>query len=252
MDTKYMNIHSLKTHEIEKSLKTLRELPLYDERTAKVVNILFALNYHVGEFKDHSDDFCYFQHSLRMVINSLPYLYSNIFDLLRRGSYAEAVIVYRSVLDSVVVFKYYLHKGNGRKLLNYITRKSNAKLFDLYELIVPGFYDKYYKLLSGSAHGNPFHLDIFRNFKSKKYIEFSGEINIVWLSVVWNQMYSLLPGIIQLYNSIFTENTLESDTKLVEDISNLLNNVLLDEEGRILSHPSQEQIINMYKTICNF
>ena len=79
----------------------------------------------------------------------------------------DATILFRSLIENFIIYKYYILKKDGTGLSNYFLQISKVRIKDVFEKVIPGYYDSLYSELCKATHSIPLLQAIFRGNVSK-------------------------------------------------------------------------------------
>ena len=238
--------------EIIKRNKTMKEIPGLYNFLPSLFNVLLLMPHSLGKLCDLEDkENVQIQNLFQFYIYDFPFKIKNIISLMEIGSYADAVILFRTLAENFIIYKYFIMKNDGTGLSNYYERKTKKSIKDIFEKVVPGYYDSLYDELGHATHGDPLIQAIFRGNVSKTTPIKSNinNINIDWFSYVFNQLEPIILGVIELYKKVYPNNTLETSKSVQEDLKviyEFINNNINDRKKR---YPQQSQMIDFYDKI---
>ncbi|MDD2376069.1 MAG: DUF5677 domain-containing protein [Clostridia bacterium] len=236
----------IKTH------KTQLAIPQFYEFVPHFYNVFMKLPFYCGELAEETDkNKIKIQDVLQFFIYDFPFKLRNIQLLMENGSYADAVILYRSLVENFICYKYFISKNDGEGLSKYINRKTKKTIKDIFEGVVPGYYDDIYAELCKFTHGNPLTQGIFRgnvsqNQPLKSNIE---NINVNWFAYIYNQLLPLIIGVFEMYKIVFPNNTTNSDTTLIKELDYIYKFIKFDIAIRKEEYPRQKAMIDYYNNI---
>lgn len=241
--------------EIIKREKTRTAIPGFYKFVPSLFNVLLLLPHSRGELCDtNNKELVQIQDLFQFYIYDFPFKIKNIISLMEMGSYADAVILFRTLAENFIVYKYFVINNDGIGLSNYYSRKTKKSIKDIFEKVIPGYYDSLYDELGHATHGDPIFQAIFRGnvSKSEPIKSNINNINIDWFSYVFNQLEPIIIGVIELYKKVYPNNTLETSKSVKDDliaVYNFINNNINDRKKRF---PNQSSIINYYNQIIKF
>ena len=159
--------------EIIKKNKMHQQLPGMYDFLPHVYNVLMKLPFCMGSLCDDNDlNMVKIQDSFQFFIYDLPFKIRNIISLMEIGSYHDAGILFRSLVESFICYKFYIEKEDGDGLSRYILRTSKRSIKDIFESVIPGYYDDIYSTLCCLTHNNPLTQALFRgNISRQKPLE---------------------------------------------------------------------------------
>lgn len=191
------------------------------------------------------------QDLFQFFIYDFPLKIRNIYNLMEIGSYFDATILFRSLIESFIIYKYYIMKRDGTGLSNYFLQNSKVRIKDIFEKVIPGYYDSLYSELCKATHSNPLMQAIFRGNVSKDTPIKSdiNNINIDWFSYVSNQLEPVIIGTIELYKYVYPNNILLLDKNTKADLDCIYNFINGDIEDRKKKYPQQKEMIDYYNEI---
>lgn len=241
----------LESEEIKKN-KTRAEIPGFYNFIPHVYNTLLKLHTLTGELaKDEDRNLIKIQDVFQLFIYDVPFKIKNIFNLMEIGGYADAVILYRSFVESFIVYKYFILTNNGEGLSKYVLEEHKMRIKDIFEKTIPGYYESLYSEMCKFIHGNPlvtaiFHGNVTENIPLKTNIF---NINLKWFSYISNQLMPLIIGVIEMYKVVFPNNTIEENYKVKNEIDLIYNFIKNDINDRETSFPQQKKMIDYYNKI---
>ena len=191
------------------------------------------------------------QDLFQFFIYDFPLKIRNIYNLMEIGSYFDATILFRSLIESFIIYKYYIMQRDGTGLSNYFLQNSKVRIKDIFEKVIPGYYDSLYSELYKATHSNPLMQAIFRGNVSKDTPIKSdiNNINIDWFSYVSNQLEPVIIGTIELYKYVYPNNILLLDKNTKADLDCIYNFINGDIEDRKKKYPQQKEMIDYYNEI---
>lgn len=238
--------------EMIKNNKTKLAIPGFYNFVPSLFNVLLLLPHSRGELCDINDkELVQIQDLFQFYIYDFPFKIRNIISLMEIGSYADAIILFRTLAENFIIYKYFIMNNDGTGLSNYYSRKTKKSIKDVFEKVVPGYYDTLYDELGHATHGDPIMQAIFRGNVSKEEPIKSNinNINIEWFSYVFNQLEPIIIGVIKLYQKVYPNNTLETSEDVKNDLKNIykfINDNINDREKR---YPKQSDMIKFYNKI---
>lgn len=248
--------NTLINSEIIKRRKTQQEIPGFYNFVPSVYNVLMLMPFCTGELcSDNDTELVKIQDLFQFFIYDVPFKIRNIFNLMEIGSYCDAGILFRTLVESFIVYKYFILNKDGSGLSKYYevdeTKRSKKRIKDIFESVIPNFYDDFYAQLCMKTHGNPLVQAIFRGNVSKDTPARSNinNINIEWFSYISNQLLPLIIGIIELYKYVYPNNTLKDNKIIKNDLDTVYNFIYDDIEERKKTFPSQIKMIEYYNQI---
>ena len=240
--------------EIIKRNKTKKKIPGFYNFLPSFFNVFLLMPHSLGKLCDSKDkENVQIQDLFLQYVYDFPFKVKNIVYLMEIGSYADAVILFRTLAENFIIYKYFIVRKDGTGLSNHYSRKTNIRIKDIFEKVVPGYYDSLYDELGHATHGDPLFQAIFRGNVSKDTPIKSNinNINIDWFSYVFNQLEPIILGMIELYRKVYPNNTLETSKNVKDDlkiIHKFINNNIIDRKKR---YPQQSQMIDFYDEIIN-
>lgn len=217
-----------------------------------VYNVFMKLPFYVGKLADDDDEnMIKIQDTFQFFIYDFPFKIRNIFSLMEIGSYADAAILFRSCVESFICYKYYILKKDGDGLSKYTLRQSKRSIKDIFEDVIPGYYDGIYAELCYFTHGNPLTQALFRGNVSKEEPLKTdiNNININYFGYVLNQLLPLILGAFDLYSIVFPNNTAKKDSNLNDDWEAVCQFIQKDISDRKAQYPEQSEMIDCYNKI---
>lgn len=254
MSRNYYNI--LINSEKIKIQKTQKEIPGFYEFLPILFNVLLQMPFCTGKLCDENDiEMVKIQDLFQFFIYDTSFKVKNIIYLMEIGSYCDACILFRSLLESFIIYKYFILSKDGSGLSKYFetdrSKRSKQRIKDIFEKVIPNFYDDLYDELCMNTHSNPLIQAIFRGNVSKNEPIKSriDNINIDWFSYIANQLLPLIIGIIDLYKYVYPNNTLENNKQLKHDLDTVYKFIYDDIEERKIEFPNQLKMIEYYNQI---
>jgi hypothetical protein len=212
--------------------------------------------FSTGKLCDDSEkELVQIQDLFQFFIYDAPFKIRNIFNLMEIGSYCDAGILFRSLVETFIIYKYFIINNDGSGLTKYYetdrSKRSKKRIKDIFESVVPNFYDDLYDELCMNTHGNPLTQAILRGNVSRETPIKSNinNINIGWFSIISDQLLPLIIGIIDLYKYVFPNNTLENNKQIKEDLKIVYQFIYDDMEERKNKFPNQRKMIEYYNQI---
>ncbi len=241
----------LKSEKIKKR-KTIEVVPGFYNFVPSLFNVLLLLPYSRGELCNIEDkEIVQIQDLFQFYIYDFPFKIKNIISLMEIGSYADAIILFRTLVENFIVYKYFIMKADGTGLSKYYARKTGKSIKDVFEQVVPGYYDYLYVELGYATHGDPIMQAIFRGNVSKKEPIKSNinNINLDWFSYVFNQLEPIIIGVIELYKKVYPNNTLNTSESVKKDLDVIYTFINSNIKDRGKKYPKQSNMINFYNDI---
>lgn len=238
--------------EIIKKNKTMDAIPGFYNFIPSLFNVLLLMPHSRGELCDINDkELVQIQDLFQFYIYDFPFKIRNIISLMETGSYADASILFRTIAENFIVYKYFIVRNDGTGLSNYYSRKTRKSIKDIFEKVVPGYYDSMYDELGHATHGDPIFQAIFRGNVSKhKPIKSNiNNVNIDWFSYVFNQLEPIIIGVIELYKKVYPNNTLETSKNVKVDLEIVYRFINDNINDRKKKYPKQSAMINFYDEI---
>ena len=238
--------------EIIKRDKTRDKIPGFYNFIPSVYNVFIKMPFKQGKLAEDEDiEMIRIQDLFQFFIYDFPLKIRNIYNLMEIGSYFDATILFRSLIESFIIYKYYIMKRDGTGLSNYFLQNSKVRIKDIFEKVIPGYYDSLYSELCKATHSNPLMQAIFRGNVSKDTPIKSdiNNINIDWFSYVSNQLEPVIIGTIELYKYVYPNNTLLLDKNAKTDLDYIYNFINGDIEDRKKKYPQQKEMIDYYNEI---
>lgn len=245
----------LESEKIKKQKTEEKLNGIYNTFMPHVYNVLIKLPFYTGELADDNDlNMIKIQDTFQFFIYVFPFKIRNILSLMEIGSYHDAGILYRSLVESFICYKYYIQKNDGDCLSRYVLRESKRTIKDIFESIVPGYYDEIYSMLCNLTHNNPLTQALFRGNVSRKTPLKTNinNINIDWFSYIYNQLLPLIIGVIEMYKIVYPNNIIEQDIKLIDEKDYIYKYINNDINEKKNLYPTQAKMINYYNEIIRF
>lgn len=236
--------------------KTQQEIIGFYNFIPNVYNVFMLMPYCCGKLCDNNDkELVLIQDLFQFYIYDVPFKVKNIVDLLEIGSYCDAGILFRTLLESFIIYKYFILNKDGIGLSKYFevdyTKRSTKRIKDIFESIVPNFYDDLYAELCLKTHGNPLIQAIMRGnvSKDKPLKSNINNINLDWFSYISNQLLPLLIGIADLYKYAYPNNTLTKNDTTKKELKIVYDFIYSDINDRQKSFSDQRKMIEYYNQI---
>lgn len=217
-----------------------------------IYNILLKLPFCVGKLAEDDDfNMIKIQDVFQLYMYDFPFKVRNIYSLMEIGSYSDAAILYRSLIESFIFYKYYIINKDGYGLSKYIFRESKRTIKDIFEAVIPGYYNDIYSQLCNFTHSNPLLQGLFRGnvSKDKPLKTDINNINIDWFGYIHNQLIPLIIGIVEMYKIVFPNNKITENDVLMEDLEYVYKFVRNDVNYRKEYFPDQTKMIDYYDKI---
>ncbi len=217
-----------------------------------IYNTLLKLPFCVGKLAEDDDlNMIKIQDVFQLYIYDFPFKVRNIYSLMEIGSYSDAAILYRSLIESFIFYKYYIIKKDGHGLSKYILRESKKTIKDIFEDVVPGYYNDIYSQLCNFTHSNPLFQGLFRgNVSKEKPLKSNiNNINIDWFGYIHNQLIPLIIGVVEMYKIVFPNNTIKDNDILMEELEDVYKFIKDDINYRKEFFPTQVKMIDYYNKI---
>lgn len=249
MNTPYQTL--LKSEKIKRN-KTKSEIPGFYNFIPPVYNVFIKMPFIHGTLAEDIDtELIKIQDLFQFFVYDFPFKARNIYNLMEIGSYFDATILFRSLVESFIIYKYYILKKDGTGLSNYFLGNSKMRIKDIFEKVIPGYYDSLYSELCKATHSNPLLQAIFRGNVSKSVPIKSNinNINLDWFSYVTNQLEPLIIGTIELYKYVYPNNTLINDKDIKNDLECIYNFINENIEYRKKNYPEQSEMIYYYDNL---
>lgn len=243
--------------EIIKKIKTQETFKGIYKILPSIYNVLMLLPFYRGKLCDDNDtEMVCIQDAFQFFIHDSGFKIRNIISLMEIGSYGDASILLRTLIETFIIYKYYIMKKDGTGLKDYFSNDSNRKgkprIKDIFEKVVPDYYDKYYSNLCLNTHGNPFAQAVSRSNVSKGSPSSNiYNINIDTFASVYNQLLPMIIGIINLYKYVYPNNVLDTGNITKEELPKVYQFIIEDMNYREKNFPKQKEILNYYKQIIN-
>ena len=235
--------------EIIKKQKTMMKIPGLYNFLPSLFNVLMVMPHSLGKLCDLEDEeYVKIQDLFQFYIYDFPFKIRNIISLMEIGSYADATILFRTLVENFIIYKYYIMEKDGTGLSNYYSRKSKQSIKKIFESVVPGYYDYLYGELCHATHGDPIMQAIFRGNVSKDTPMKSNinNINLDWFSYVINQLEPIIIGVIELYKKVYPNNTLETSKNVQNDLKIIYEFINSNIDDRRKKYPKQSRMIEFY------
>ena len=240
--------------EKEKIKKTKEAFGKEFEFVGHIYNYLLILPFSTGKLCDDSDiNAIQIQDAFHQYIYEIPFKIRSIYKLLEIANYADAAILLRTLIESTLVFKFYISKNDGDGLSKYILRKENApSIHKIMKAVLPGFYDDVYSSLCEFTHGNIFAQTVFRsNVSANNTTTNINNIYHKWFYYVSNQTISIIPCIFDMYDVVFPNNTISENLELVKERKYVVDTILRFIEEMTANDAEKKSFYHYYKELIN-
>lgn len=241
--------------ELLKKRKTQKTFKGIYEILPSMYNVLILLPFCRGELCNIDDkEMVIIQDSFQFFIHDSAFKIRNIFLLMEIGSYGDASILLRSLIETFVIYKYFALKKDGNGLEKYYevdaSKRSKLRIKDIFENVVPNYYDKYYAFLCLNTHGNPISQAVSRsNVTQGSPSSNIYNINVNMFASIYNQLLPMIVGIINLYKYIYPNNVLDTENITKEELPKIYKFVYDDIKFREQNYPEQKEMLDYYKQI---
>lgn len=220
-----------------------------------IYDALWKINEFRGEqAKEYDIQLIKIQGLFQFFLAEFPYKIRDIFLLAEIGNYSDSCILLRSLVETFIYFKYYIVNNDGDGLSKYVTRECKTKIKDIMEAIAPGYYYNEYAQLCKFTHGNPMILGLFRGNvnKSQPFKYDINGINIDWYSYIINLTFPIIVGMFNMFEIVYSKNTIKTFKPLEEEIECVKKFVLNDINERYEKYPRQRDTVDRYRKIIEF
>lgn len=221
------------------------------EFVSHICNYFLVLPFSTGNLCDKSDiNAIQIQDAFLQYIYELPFKIRSIYKLLEIANYSDAAILLRTLIETTMVYKFYVSKNDGSGLSNYILRKNNPRIKTIMEAVTPGFYDDIYSTLCNFTHGNIIAQTIFRSNVSKK--DLTTNINNIyhkWFYYISNQTISIIPCIFDMYDAVFPKNTTFNNLELVKERKYIVDTILGFVDEMVTNDTENKTFYHYYKEL---
>jgi hypothetical protein len=119
-----------------------------------------------------------------------------LYDLWRGGLYYEATILLRNLTEAIVQLRYFESRMSEVLLMLDERTVKKFKFKTMFEAVAPGYYDRWYGLMSSIAHAR-MGAAVFRTDETR--IAMGSGYNEFLASAVVNQFDPLLLGLLRLF-----------------------------------------------------
>lgn len=221
----------------------------------EIYDTLWKINEFRGEYAKEDDiQLIKIQDLFQFFLAEFPYKIRDIFLLAEIGNYSDSCILLRSLVETFIYFKYYIIKNDGDGLSQYVARESKKRIIDIMEKVVPGYYNNEYAQLCKFTHGNPMILGLFRGNvnKSQPFKYDINGINLDWYSYIINLTFPIIVGMFNMFEIVYSKNTIKTFKPLEEKVKYLKKFVLNDMNERYKKYPQQRDTIDRYRKIIEF
>lgn len=232
--------------------KTRQAIPGFYNFEPSLYNLLLKMPFCTGKLADDEDiELIKIQDLFQFYVYDFPFKVRNIFSLMEIGSYSDASTLFRSLVESFIIYKYFILTKDGTGLSNYYSRKTKKSIRDIIDKVVPGYYDSIFAELCKSTHSDPLMLAILRGNVSKNApIKTNiNNINLDWFSIITNQLEPLIIGYINLYKEVYPNNSLESNNDIKRDLDIVNSFIVQNIKYRKNKFPNQKEMIDYYNKI---
>jgi hypothetical protein len=132
-------------------------LKLRDEDSIEInnlIDIFFRLSYHCRENVIPESNEAHFISLANLTYIRIPYSLRAIYSLWIRGYYLDALVLFRSMLESLITLRYFhKHIDKIQKHLGVSLPKKRVHFNTMFDEISPGFYEDFYgNIYSQLAH----------------------------------------------------------------------------------------------------
>lgn len=216
-----------------------------------IYNYFLILPFSTGELCDASDlNAVKIQDAFLRYIYEIPFKIRSIYKLLEIANYADAAILLRTLIESTIVYKFYISRNDGDGLSKYILRKSNRTIKNVMESVLPNYYDNIYASLCKFSHGDIFAQTVFRsNVSANDYTTNIENINSKWFYYVSNQTISIIPCIIDMYDMVFPNNVILDDQELASQRKYIVDTIRNFVEKMTKNDTKKETFYHYYKEL---
>lgn len=223
------------------------------EFVGHIYNYLLILPFSTGKLCDDSDiNAIKIQDAFHQYIYEVPFKIRSIYKLLEIANYADAAILLRTLIESTLVYKFYISKNDGDGLSKYILRKENPpSIHKIMKAILPGFYDDVYSSLCEFTHGNIFVQTVFRSNVSSNSTTNINNIYHKWFYYVSNQTISIIPCIFDMYDVVFPNNTISENLELLKERKYVVDTILRFIEEMTANDAEKKSFYHYYKELIN-
>jgi Family of unknown function (DUF5677) len=171
---------------------TDREVAGAAEHMPKAIDVLLQLP-RAGGAPAAEEDSVFRFWALSVYVNSAHTCWA-LYDLCRSGLYYEATILLRNLMEALVQLRYFeTRKSEVVYLLNETKR---FKIWKMFEAVAPGYHDRWYGLLSSTAHAR-LAATLYRVDATR--LALGAQYNEILASVVLNQFDPVLLGLLRLF-----------------------------------------------------
>ena len=219
-----------------------------------IYNYLLILPFSTGKLCEDSDiNAIQIQDAFHQYIYEIPFKIRSIYKLLEIANYADAAILLRTLIESTLVYKFYISKNDGDGLSKYILRKENPpSIHKIMKAVLPGFYDDVYSSLCEFTHGNIFAQTVFRsNVSANNTTTNINNIYHKWFYYVSNQTISIIPCIFDMYDVVFPNNTISENLELVKERKYVVDTILRFIEEMTANDAEKKSFYHYYKELIN-
>lgn len=187
-------------------LVTSTKLKGFYDNFPKFVDLGFSLQESFGEFESIDTPFGELQSIAYMHFVQLPYTLKVIYEQIIRGYYLESQILVRHLFEALLELKYF-YKHPEKIKCHYSKR---IRIVDMVDGITKKPLYKTYKHLCSYAHG----------FIMKDIHRTDRELNKTYIGNIYKEQHCTVPinylseiilGFINIYDCIFTKNTIDKD-----------------------------------------
>ena len=219
----------------------------------QICNYFLILPFSVGKLCDDSDlNAVKLQDAFQCYIYDVPFKIRSIYKLLEIANYSDASILLRTLIESTIVYKFYISRNDGNGLADYILRKSHRTIKDIMEAVLPNYYDSVYASLCQHTHGNFITQTIFRaNVASGDLTTNIENINSKWFYYISNQTLSIVPCILEMYDTVFPNNTMSDSFELTNSRKYIVSTITKFLDKSIDNDDKKETFYHYYKQLIN-
>lgn len=176
-------------------LATEREIAGAAEHLPKAIDVLLQLPRFARAGTSMAEELPFRWWAISVYVNAGHTSWA-LYDLCRRGLYHESTILLRALVEAIVQLRYFDSRMPEVRLLLDPKTVKKFRFKEMFEAVAPGYYDKWYGLLSSVAHARMgatvFRLDEQGVAVGAKYDEFLA-------SYVMNQFDPILLGLLRLF-----------------------------------------------------
>lgn len=196
--------------------KTSNRLKGFYRDGSKFINLIFYLQQSFGEMDTVTTPTGELQSIAYMHFVQLPYTFNLIYDQIMKGYYLESQILIRHLFETLLQLKYFYKYP---KDIERHMKKNNTIKYMIDKIAKKPLYE-YYRQLCTYAHGFIMK-DIHRTDRKLNRTYLGNIYNEDNCTVPVNYFSELMLGFINIYDVIYTKNTIDENSE-VKELKNYL------------------------------